>query len=200
MAVAVGTSTTPKEEKDLAQTPVWFMKSLEYHLGTKINLDVCCLEATAKADIYYSLLEHGSDCLVEDWVTDWQEITEDNTSYPTAYCNPPFSNILPFIDKAIYEVGLGAEVVMMLPNNPETSYIRKAKKYATKIIEMPFRLKFVRPNGEPFLDKHGKVNSPKFSCLIAVFTKKGLGKGAEYYYHDFRLHYEQQKLLGLKND
>jgi hypothetical protein len=186
MSVENENSTVPKSEKDFAQTPPWFIKSLEHYLQRKIDMDVCCIESTAKADVYYSP-EDGVDCLNEMWVADWKEFVEYEFAYPFAYCNPPFSNIMPFIDKIIEQVGIGADVAMMLPNNPETAYVRKAKEHATLIIEMPFRLQFLKPNGEPFRDDKGKTQSPKFSCLIAYFTKEGLCNKTEHTYHDFRV-------------
>lgn len=186
MAIANENSTTPESEKDLAQTPWWFIKSLEKFLDRKIDIDVCCLPSTAKAEVYYSL-EDGVDCLQEQWVADWQEYKEQEFVYPLAYCNPPFSNIMPFLEKVVEQVGVGADVAVMLPNNPETKYIRYAKEHATKIIEMPFRLKFLKPDGTPFLDKKGKETGPKFSCMIALFTKWGLYNDTKFCYHDFRV-------------
>lgn len=178
-------STTPVTEKDLAQTPDWFIKSLEAHLNHPIDMDVCALPETAKAEAYYSLVD-DNDALVADWVTDWQECEEEDFIYPFCYCNPPFSDIHTWMDKVIEQVGVGADVAMLLPNNPETAYIRKAKRYAETIIEMPFRLKFLRPDGTKFLDKNGKEQGPLFSCMVAMFTKVGLSQPTHHTYHDFR--------------
>ncbi len=46
MAVSNENSNTPESEKDLGQTPWWFIRSLENLLGREFDLDVCCLEAT----------------------------------------------------------------------------------------------------------------------------------------------------------
>jgi phage N-6-adenine-methyltransferase len=186
MAVANENSTTIESEKDRAQTPAWFIKSLEKLLDRKIDMDVCCSENTAKAEVYYAL-DEGVDCLKEQWVADWQEYKEEDFVYPLAYCNPPFSNIMPFLEKIVEQVGIGADVAVMLPNNPEVAYVRYAKEHAMTIIEMPFRLKFLRPDGTKFLNKYDKEQSPKFSCLIAYFTKYGLCNSTKHTYHDFRV-------------
>ncbi len=185
MAVENTNSTTPEKEKDLAQTPWWFIKSLEARLERKIDIDVCALAKTAKAEIYYSL-EDGNDALKSHWVEDYQECVEQDFVYPLAYCNPPFSDIHPWIDKSLEMVNVGADVAMLLPNNPETSYVRKAKRYAETIIEMPWRMRFLKPDGSEFLDKNGKKQGPKFSCLIALFTRHGLSNPTHHTYHDFR--------------
>lgn len=172
--MSVKNSTTPKEEKDLAQTPVWFVESLLDFIGKKnFTLDVCANKATSKGLTFYSLDEAGQDSLLLPW--------ESNN-----FSNPPFSNIMPFILKSVSEAELGNQTCMIIPNNPETAYVRKAKELADTIIEMPFRLKFLRPNGEMFLDKKGKESGPLFSCLVAIFTPIGLKCQTRNIYHDFR--------------
>lgn len=194
MAIENNNSTTPVKEKDLAQTPWWFIRSLEAHLGKKITLDVCAQPTTAKCEIYYAL-EDGNNALESKWFEDYKEITESDGRDAVAWCNPPFSDCLNWVQECIRQVAAGMpEVWLLLPNNPETEYIRRAKSIGFKIIEMPFRMKFKKPDGTEFLDTNGKQQSPKFSCMIAVLTKEAFVHGSpegyknnpEYYYHDFR--------------
>jgi phage N-6-adenine-methyltransferase len=169
-------STTPENEKDLAQTPEWFIESLCDLLGIEyFELDVCALEKTKKAATCYSLSERGENCLELDWDL-WN------------WLNPPFSNVLPFLEKAVEQCETGyRNTAAIMPNNPETGYVRYAKEWADMIIEMPFRIKYLRPNGSMFLDKKGKEQSPQFSCLVAIFTPLGLKKkSTSFMYHDFR--------------
>jgi len=175
MSISNENSTTAASEKDCAQTPKWFMKSLLALTGkSEFKLDVCANAATAKADLYYSLDEREENALKLDWL-DFN------------FCNPPFTNITPFIEKSAYEASRGNSTFMIIPNNPETAYVRKAKELADTIIEMPFRLKFLRPNGEKFLSPKGTENSPKFSCLVAIFTPIGIKASTRFMYHDFRV-------------
>lgn len=168
-------STTTESEKDLAQTPVWFINSLCDLLGIEFfDLDVCALEKTKKASYFYSLVERNENSLELDWDL-WN------------WCNPPFSNILPFLEKAVKESSSGFKnTAAIMPNNPETAYVRYAKEWADTIIEMPFRMKFERPNGEKFLDKKGREQGPQFSCLVAIFTPLGVRKPTSFMCHDFR--------------
>lgn len=169
-------STTDKSEKDLAQTPEWFIYSLCDLIGIKgFDLDVCSLESTKKAEKCYSLDERGEDGLLLGWGA-WN------------WCNPPFSgsSILEFVGKAHSSAIEGKNTAIIMPNNPETNYVRYAKGWADTIIEMPFRLKFLRPDGSKFLDSKGRESSPQFSCLVAIFTKLGLSRDTAFMYHDFR--------------
>jgi len=176
-------SKTPEKEKDLAQTPKWFIESLCSLLRIDyFELDVCALEATKKAETCYSLQERGENCLKLDWDL-WN------------WLNPPFSNIKPFLEKAVYESDSGFKnTAAIMPNHPETAYVRYLKEHADTIIEMPFRLKFLRPDGTPFLDKYGKEQSPQFSCIVGIFTPLGLIKPTSYIYHDFRTGFQKKAL------
>ena len=167
-------STTPEKEKDLAQTPQWFVASLERLIGQPFDLDVCCLQKTAKARCHYSIND-GNDGLSLPW----------NSGFN--FCNPPFSKIAPWIEKAAAEAGSrSATTAMIIPAKIETGYYRLAHSYASDIIKMPFRLNFLRPDGTPFLTKNGKPQGPEFSCVVALFNRIGLLAPTRTWYYDFR--------------
>ncbi|NRA81183.1 MAG: hypothetical protein HRU18_23535 [Pseudoalteromonas sp.] len=167
-------STTAPNEKNSAQTPKWFFKSLEAFIGQKFDLDVCANKATTKCMEYYSLEEDDQDSLN----LPWERVN---------FCNPPFNNIQPFIEKSIEEAYRGNTTVMLFPDTPETGYSRLAFAVADTVIKMPFRLKFLRPDGSQFTDKNGKQTSPQFSCQIVLITPIGLKLGTRTIYHDFRI-------------
>lgn len=168
-----GNTTTPAEEANLAQTPKWFVKALEKHLRVPFVLDVCAIKATAKCHHYYSLLENNENSLELPW---WKN----------NFCNPPYDNITPWVDKAIIEAGRGNVTAMLIPDKPEVGYIRKARHFADTMIHMPFRLKFLRPNGEKFLDRKGKESGPKFPVTVVLFTPWGINMPVRDVYVDFR--------------
>ena len=165
-------SNTPKKEKDLAQTPLWFIGSLQAYLRQEFTLDVCALPTTAKAFKYYSL-EEGRDGLLLPW---------DRLNF----LNPPFSDILPWLEKAVSEAKIGNSTLAIFPDNTETLYSRYAAHVADTLIRMPFRLKFLRPDGTPFTDDKGRIQSPKFPVVAALFTPIGLRTETRFVYHDFR--------------
>ena len=167
-------SKTPKTEKDLAQTPPWLIDKLKRIIGiTEFDLDVCSLEKTKKASICFSIEERGEDALALDWKK-WN------------WCNPPFSNIMPFCEKAKLEAEKGRSTAMIMPNSPEVGYVKYSKANCDTFFEMPFRLKFLRPDGTPFLDGNGKEQTPQFSCAIAIYTPLGLHRPSIQTYYDFR--------------
>ena len=165
-------STTPEAEKDLAQTPVWFVDAAQKFFNKRFTLDVCALPQTAKCERFYSL-ERGQDALKLPW-------GEFN------WCNPPYSDITPWVDAAYRQSILGCTSALLVPDKPEVGYMRQARRYADTVIHMPFRLKFLRPNGEKFLDKQGKEQGPKFPVALILFTPWGCELPVRDEYIDFR--------------
>ena len=170
-------STTPESEQDCAQTPWWFIESLEDYTNLKIQLDVCCAKNTAKAEEFYSI-DDGHDGIIKDW-------------NGVNWCNPPYSDINPWAKKASYESKFGNTTLMLIPDKAEVGYTREAREYADTVIHMPFRLNFLRPNGTEFLDKAGKKQGPKFPVCVYIFTPQGLKMPIRDVYHDFRVGFKK---------
>lgn len=166
-------TTTPESEQDSAQTPWWFINSLESFTNLEIDLDVCAASNTAKHKEYLSL-EEGDDAFKQSWAG-------------INYCNPPYSDITRWVEKAHGEAMSGSITLMLIPDKPEVGYTRLARRYADTVIHMPFRLNFLRPDGSEFLDKKGKKQGPKFPVCVYIFTPQGLSLPIRDVYHDFRV-------------
>jgi phage N-6-adenine-methyltransferase len=166
-------TTTPEGEGDLAQTPVWFVEALQKYLQQDFDLDVCALARTAKCKQYYSLAERGEDALKLSWAI-------------TNFCNPPYSDIKPWIIKAGKEAMSGSTTAILIPDKPETDFTRTSRRISDTIIHMPFRLRFLRPDGTEFLDPKGKKQGPKFAVAVHLITPHGLKMPVRDVYVDFR--------------
>ena len=166
-------STTPESEQDCAQTPWWFIKSLEAYTHLEIELDVCASSKSAKHSNFYSL-EKGVDA----FDMPWERVN---------YCNPPYSDITPWVDESMRETFKGNTTLMLIPDKPEVGYTRVARNFADTVIHMPFRLNFLRPDGTEFLDKNGKKQGSKFPVCVYIFTPQGLLMPIRDVYHDFRV-------------
>ncbi len=166
-------STTVESEKNLAQTPWWFIRSLQDYIGITFILDVAAKEDTAKAINYYSI-ENGENGLDLHWDL-------------FNFCNPPFSNIQPWIKKARIEAKEGAITALLIPDKAEVGFTRLARDIADTVIHMPFRLNFLRPDGIPFLDSKGKPSGPKFAVCVYLITPWGINMPIRDTYFDFRV-------------
>ncbi len=168
-------STTPEAEKDLAQTPRWFYESLQEYLNARFEYDVCALEETAKCNNYFSIAG-GVDGLLQRWGR-------------INFCNPPYSNINPWTDKAVQQASTPiarSVTALLIPDKPEVGFTRHAREVADTVIHMPFRLNFLRPDGTPFLDKKEKKSGPKFPVCVYLITPWGLNMPIRDTYFDFR--------------
>ena len=167
-------TTTPESEQDCAQTPWWFIKSIEDYTNLSVVLDVCCAGNTAKADKFYTL-EAGENGLLMPW----EKVN---------WCNPPYSLVTPWVEASrIASKHFQSTTFMLIPDKTEVGYTRLARKYADTVIHMPFRLNFLRPDGTEFLDKKGKKQGPKFPVCVYIFTPHGLQMPIRDVYHDFRV-------------
>ena len=173
-------STTPESEQDCAQTPWWFIHSLEHFTSLNIDLDVCCAPSTAKAQQFYSL-DEGVDS-VDGLEAIWHK---------TNWCNPPYSDVAPWVTKSANESISGSTTMMLIPDKAEVGYTRLARQHADTVIHMPFRLNFLRPDGSEFLDKAGKKQGPKFPVCVYIFTPQGLQMPIRDIYHDFRIGFKK---------
>ena len=134
---------------------------------------MCCSALTSKASSWMSI-DDGDDGFTSKWSgVNW--------------CNPPYSDITPWVQKASEESVRSNTTIMLIPDKPEVGYTRLARQHADTVIHMPFRLNFLRPDGTEFLDKNGKKQGPKFPVCVYIFTPQGLRMPIRDIYHDFRI-------------
>lgn len=183
MAIGNNNSTTPINEKDYAATPAWFMEALKNWRGVVPLLDVCAQAQTAKAAAFYCLAD-GADGLALPWS-------------PLNWCNPPFSDIEPWIEKAMQEAERGNTTYMIFPDNPETAYCRASFLMASEIFHMPFRMRFTRPDGSEFRDTKGAIASPKFATRLVIFAPNRKTPRPAVDYWDPRLYLDAVKSKNL---
>ena len=108
-----GGSTTNPAYRDFTQTPRWLFNAL--HLEFNFILDVAALPVSALCDRY---LTPDEDALSVDW---GDYIPADERS-PWCWCNPPYSDIGPWVEKAIEQQGRGIGTVMLVPQDTSTEW------------------------------------------------------------------------------
>lgn len=77
------------------------------------------------------------------------------------FCNPPWSNIRPFVELA----ATAERAVLLVPARTNTRWFHRALELGASVRFFPGRVKFVRPNGS---DGPGH-NSP-VDCVLLVFA------------------------------
>ncbi len=121
------------EDTDLWATPWWAVCFAEnYFLGGKeFELDAAANEFNRKCGRFIS---KEQDALSVGWASKGTLI----------WCNPPYSNPLPFVKKAVQEAMKGAKVVMLLNVDNSTKWFDECVQHASKIV-------FVTQGRIPFL-------------------------------------------------
>lgn len=132
-------------KSDIWATPQDFFDGLdkEFHF----TLDACALVENAKCARYYGPEEDG---LKQDW------------SNETVFCNPPYSDIKNWVEKAYNEAKRGAKVVMLIPERTDTRYFHD-------FIYGKHEIRFVRGR----LKFGDQKNSAPFPSMVVVFNDLG---------------------------
>lgn len=118
------------------------------------TVDVAASAENAKLPRFYTVEQDG---LAQDW------------SGERVWCNPPYSNIEPWVEKAH---GGGAElVVMLLPANRTEQiwwqrHVEPFRRAGTLTVEfLPGRMRFINP-GEDSVKPNAR---PPFGCCLVIF-------------------------------
>lgn len=133
--------------KDCWQTPLELFKQIDdkYHF----EVDVCASQENALCEHFFTV---DDDCLRQDW-------GEGNGF---VWCNPPYSNPLPFVEKC-QQYGYA---VMLLNQDTSTKWAKIVFEKASKVILLSDRVRFINP----VTLEVGKSN-PKCQ-MIVVFDKR----------------------------
>jgi hypothetical protein len=75
------------------------------------------------------------------------------------YCNPPYSNPLPWVLKAIHESRKGKLVMMLLPNDSSTTWWRLLHQEGARFFLLAGRIRFV-----------GAEGMPRFASMLALLN------------------------------
>lgn len=146
------------------------------------DIDVACSPHNSKCG---AGITEDMDSLSRNWFRDYSyEWFFDSPTAPTksAWCNPPYSNPLPWVQKAYEEVNknAGSVVVMLLNHDASTQWYSSALTYASEIrIMTEKRVQFVPPDGVK-----ASTNS-KGQCVI-VFRKKQTNAPCHTWHWDWR--------------
>ncbi|OIV46864.1 phage N-6-adenine-methyltransferase [Sodalis sp. TME1] len=141
-------SNTRPEHKDTWRTPSEVFQALDAEFGF-------CLDAAADHDNarcrHY--LTEEDDALSCDWHT-----------RGTIFCNPPYSNIMPWVKKAAEQCAVQQQtIVMLLPSDTSTAWFAQAQKTADEVrFITEVRLSFISAE----TGEKGKAGNSKGSVLF----------------------------------
>jgi phage N-6-adenine-methyltransferase len=92
------------------------------------------------------------------------------------WCNPPFTELLAWTDKAWEEQTDAHVIVMLVPSNRndqpwwQKNVAPYVKKPGFDVRWFAERHRFTINGGQPILNSQGKVGSPSFSCALLIWS------------------------------
>lgn len=136
------------------ETPNYFFERCEAAWGP-FGMDAAASDDNSKCDYWITEEENALDL-------EWEKDHPFGLSgyHKNVWLNPPYTNLIAWVNKAIEESNKGLRVVMLLPNDTDTRWFHILNKRA-EIYLIKGRIKFIDPEG------NGR-NSPRQGHLIAV--------------------------------
>lgn len=125
-------SKTDSSIKDLWQTPVELYNNLNQEFN--FQCDVAASDSNHLHEMYY-------DEQMNSLNLPWFDIN---------WCNPPYSDITPWVDKAIEEHLKGKQTVMLIPADTSVGWFKKAWFTCTEVRLISGRISFINAaTGKP---------------------------------------------------
>lgn len=143
-------SKTPESERDSWRTPQYIFNYARKIVGL-FDYDTACTHRNKMAHPVWAGFDHNDALLV-----DWEGLL---------WCNPPYSNIGPWIDKAISS---NAITVMLIPSPNGENYYQKLIDHSHEIA-IQGRISFIGADGKP---KNGNTRGS------SLFIINGYAKGS----------------------
>ena len=119
-------SFTPVNIKDLWQTP----KSLFNKLNDEFNF-ICDVAAS------------NENTLCSQFIGEDQDSLGSHRWLSSNWCNPPYSNIMPWVQKAIKEHEQGCTIVMLVPADTSVKWFKVAYESCNEVRFISGRISFI---------------------------------------------------------
>ena len=135
-----------KMSNDLWSTPPEVFNALDMEFG--FGFDVCAEHETAKCAYYWTIED---DTLSKDWAEDAKSQIPGAglIEIGAIWCNPPYSKITPWVEKAIEAQRNGRITVMLVMCDPSVKWFSLAQQYVSETrFVTDGRLAFLK-NGVP---------------------------------------------------
>lgn len=147
---------TGQEEtsKDQWRTPKEIINFCQGY-GVDFTLDAAASSENAICEKYFSIADNA---LIQSWETSG-----------TVWCNPPYSNIGAWINKAIEESEKGAEIIMLVPNSTDTAWFKHALNYCDVCLVVGGRVGFI--NADSNMKRSANTRGSMFLLFPMAGTK-----------------------------
>ena len=168
-------SKTPAEIRDLWQTPPQVYKNLNDEFDF-----VADVAASDLNHLHETYLTFDDDALQQNW--------KKLFGGGYVYCNPPYSHITPWVEKATEEAMRGVGTVMLVPCDCSVGWFGLALKNADEVrFVINGRLSFIRA------DTRMVVNGNNKGSVIFIFSPRYTARAKTTYVDRFDLMENKEK-------
>ena len=137
-------SNTDPDVKDELETPPEVFERVQDLLGVFFSWDVCANDNNSKCPDYIKKSEENS--LELDWHQDFDGCHVPGQKTVALWMNPPYSNPLPWCEKAAQESKKGVIIVGLLPDDRSCKWYREfIDKEASLCLIPDKRINFINP-------------------------------------------------------
>lgn len=151
---------------DTWATPIEVYEALNQEF--EFCADMAASEDNAKHSVFWAETD-APNSLAMDWADSLEYFESKGSKF--VWCNPPYSAILPWVEKAIEAQQNGLGVVMLVMCDPSVAWFALAQEYATET-------RFITKGRLAFLENGKPKSGNNKGSVIFVFGPKmaGLGK------------------------
>ena len=134
--------------------------------------DMAASDVNHKHPIYWTEKDTPNS-LQMDWA---DALSQMDIISPFVWCNPPYSNIKPWVEKAITAQANGVGTVMLVMADPSVMWIERARKYASEI-------RFVCCGRIAFLENGKAKGGNNKGSVFLIFAPRLIGTGLVNFVH-----------------
>ena len=132
-------SFTPKDIKDAWQTPKQLFDTLNLEFSF-----ICDVAASVGNSLCSQFIDEHHDALGSHrWLS-------------SNWCNPPYSNITPWIDKATDQHKQGKTTVMLVPSDTSVQWFKKAYESCNEVRFISGRISFINADTQKPVNGNNK--------------------------------------------
>ncbi len=120
----------PGKSEQIVCTPPELLKALKLRLGiAEFAIDLAASPNNAITSVYYT---EEQNSLIQPWA-----------HFGWGFCNPPFSNLAPWVAKGWAEIIYGAQTVMLVPASVGSNWWRDSVDRCAHVLFLTPRVTFV---------------------------------------------------------
>lgn len=152
------------------ETPWWFIRAVqeEFCIGD-FDVDVCADESNSKSCLW---IDEDMDALINSWLMP----LSDSSRGVLFWCNPPYTDVMPWVEAAWGQIDQSPDQCFMLLKNDSST------KWYARAVELADEMYVITHKRISFLNDGKRDPGSNFDNLLVRFRHKNLDRPARLYH------------------